>query len=122
MDTARRAFTDGDLATTERICAQVLASNSSDWRVWALLTETALLRGRPDAATVSADRAIALAPTNPIALALRAKCLFVKGETRQACAAVEAATQHLGEEPDALDAVGAIFSLLGLQQRARELF
>ena len=122
IDAARGAFAAGDLVATERICAQILGQNPCDWRAWALLTETALLRGRQDAANVSADRAVALAPTNPIALVLRAKCLFVSGETRQACAAAEAAAKHLGEEPDALDAVAAMFGLLGLQQRARELF
>ncbi|GLR85318.1 tetratricopeptide repeat-containing sulfotransferase family protein [Bradyrhizobium iriomotense] len=122
IDAARGAFAAGDLAGTERMCAQILGQNSNEWRAWALLTETALLRGRQDAASVSADRAVALAPTNPIALVLRAKCLFVAGETRQACAATEVAAEHLGKEPDALDAVGAMFGLLGLQQRARELF
>jgi len=122
IDAAGSAFAAGDLAATEQICARILGQNPSDWRAWALLTETALLRGRQDAATVSADRAVALAPTNPIALVLRAKRLFVAGETRQACAATEAAAKHLGEAPDALDAVGAMFGLLGLQQRARELF
>jgi tetratricopeptide (TPR) repeat protein len=122
LDAARGAFAAGDLAATERICAQILGQDASEWRAWALLTETALLRGRQDAANVSAHRAVALAPTNPIALVLRAKCLFVNGETREACAATEAAAKHLGEEPDALDAVGAMFGLLGLQQRARELF
>ncbi|MGV7217105.1 sulfotransferase [Bradyrhizobium sp. UFLA05-112] len=122
IDAARRAFAGGDLAATERICAQLLAGNSSDWRIWALLTETAFSRGRQDAAIVSADRAVALAPANPIALALRAKCLFVSGQTRQACEVTEAAAKHLGDAPDALDAVGAMFGLLGLQQRARELF
>ncbi len=122
IEAARRAFASGDLSSTETICAKVLAGNSSDWHAWALLTETALLRDRLDAATKSADRAVALAPTNPIALVLRAKCLFVKGEPRQACAATEVAARHAGEEPDALDAVGAMFGLLGLQQQARELF
>lgn len=122
IESARRAFAEGDLASTEAICAQILAGNSSDWRAWALLTETALLRDRPDAAMVSANRAVALAPTSPIALVLRAKCLFLNGETRQACAVAEVAANHAGEEPDALDAVGAMFGLLGLQGRARELF
>lgn len=122
IDAARRAFASGDLSSTETICAKVLAGNSSDWRAWALLTETALMRDRLDAAMVSAERAVALAPTNPIALVLRAKCLFVKGEARQASAATDVAARHAGEEPDALDAVGAMFGLLGLQQQARELF
>ncbi|QAU45800.1 sulfotransferase family protein [Bradyrhizobium guangzhouense] len=122
IEAARRAFASGDLSSTETICAKVLAGNSSDWRAWALLTETALMRDRLDAAAVSAERAVALAPTNPIALALRAKCLFVKGETREANAATDVAARHAGDEPDALDAVGAMFGLLGLQQQARELF
>lgn len=122
IDAARDAFAGGNLGAAEQICATVLGQNPSDWRAWALLTETALLRGRPDAAAVSADRAVALAPTNPIALVLRAKCLFMMGETRQACAATDVAAQHLDDAPDALDAVGAMFGLLGLQQRARELF
>src|SRR5690348_13857816 len=86
IEAARRAFASGDLTSTETICARVLAGNSSDWRAWALLTETALMRDRLDAAMASAERAVALAPTSPIALVLRAKCLFVKGDTRQACA------------------------------------
>ncbi|MDH6262693.1 sulfotransferase [Bradyrhizobium sp. BR13661] len=122
IEAARRAFASGDLSSTETICAAVLAGNSSNWRAWALLTETALLRDRLDAATASAERAVALAPTNPIALVLRAKCLFVNGEAREASAATEVAARHAGEEPDALDAVGAMFGLLGLQQQARELF
>lgn len=122
IEAARRAFASGDLSSTETICAKVLAGNSTDWRAWALLTETALMRDRLDAAAVSAERAVAFAPTNPIALVLRAKCLFVTGEARQASAATEAAARHAGEEPDALDAVGAMFGLLGLQQQARELF
>lgn len=122
VDTARRAFADGDIAAAETICAQILGRQPSDWRVWALLTETALLRGRPDAAAVSADRAVALAPSSPIALVLRAKCLFLTGKTLEACEATEEAARHLGGEAEALDAVGAMFALLGLQHRARELF
>lgn len=122
IEAARRAFASGDVSSTETICAKVLAGNPSDWRAWALLTETALLRDRLDAATASAERAVALVPTNPIAVVLRAKCLFVKGDARQANATTEVAASHAGEEPDALDAVGAMFGLLGLQQRAREFF
>jgi hypothetical protein len=122
MDAARRAFAGGDIAATERICALILGRDASDWRAWALLTETALLRVRPDAAIVCAERAVTLAPANPIALVLRAKCLFMTGETRRACEAAEAAARHLGHEAEALDAVGAMFGLLGLQDRARELF
>ena len=122
IDAARSAFAGGDLATAERICTQLLSRDASDWRVWALLTEAALLRGRWDAAIVSADRAVALAPTSPIALVLRAKCLFVGGRTPEACAATEEAARHLRGAADGFDAVGAMFGLLGLQHRASELF
>ncbi|MFB9269332.1 sulfotransferase [Bradyrhizobium erythrophlei] len=120
MEAARRAFANGDLSATERICAQVLSADAADWAAWALLTETALLRGRHDAAIVSADRAIALAPDNPIAHVLRAKCLFLDGEARAACESAEIAARFAAAAPEALDAVGAIFGLLGLQSRARE--
>ncbi len=121
METAHRAFSSGDVATAERICAQVLASMPHNEKAWALLTETALLRGRPDAAIVCADRAAALAPKDPIGHILRAKCLFMTGDAVQALEAAETASSVVGHAPEALDALGAIFSLLGLHQRAMEL-
>jgi len=122
IETARRAFAGGDLATTERICAEVLARTPDEGAAWALLTETALQRGRPDAAIVCANRAVALMPTDPIALILRAKCLFVSGEARAAFEAAEAAGQIIGDAPEAQDALGAIFGLLGLHAKAKQLF
>jgi tetratricopeptide (TPR) repeat protein len=122
MKAAQRAYAGGDLAMAERICAQVLARAPNDGAAWALLTETALQRGRPDAAIVCADRAIALMPNDPIALILRSKCLFVSGEARQALDAAEAASKMIGNAPEALDALGAMFGLLGLHRRAKEFF
>jgi tetratricopeptide (TPR) repeat protein len=122
IDAARAAFGAGDIAATERICAQLLAGNSDDWAAWCLLTETALQRGRYDAAIVCADRAVKLAPRHAIPLILRAKCLFSSGESREALAAAEAAAKRVGAAVDALDALGAMFGLLGLHGRAREFF
>jgi tetratricopeptide (TPR) repeat protein len=122
MEAARRAFADGDLAATERICAELLAGAQDNGTAWALLTETALQRGRPDAAIVCANRAVALMPKDPIALILRAKCLFVCGEARAAREAAEAASDVIGNAPEALDACGAIFGLLGLHQKAKQFF
>ncbi len=122
MQAARRAFANGDLATAERICSQVLARAPDDGTAWTLLTETALQRRRPDAAIVCANRAVALMPKDPIALVLRAKCLFVSGEARQAFEAAEAASKIIDGAPETLDALGAIFGLLGLHQRAKEFF
>jgi len=122
IETARRAFAGGDLATTERICAEVLARTPDEGAAWALLTETALQRGRPDAAIVCADRAVALMPKDPIALILRAKCLFVSGDARGAFEAAEAAARIIGDAPEAQDALGAIFGLLGLHAKAKQLF
>ncbi len=121
-EAARRALADGDLATTERICAQVLARAPDDGAAWALLTETAMQRGRPDAAIVCANRAVALMAEDPIAHILLAKCLFFSGETGKALAAAETASKIIGGAPQALDALGAIFGLLGLHKRAAELF
>ena len=122
IDAARRALRAGDIAATERICAEVLASNAENAAAWQLLTETALLRGRNDAAMVAADRAIALAPRDPIAQALRAKCLFFGGRITGALEATEVASRHVGSGAVALDAVGAMFGLLGLHDRAVSFF
>lgn len=122
MEEARRALSSGDLSTTERLCAEVLSFAPHDGRAWTLLTETALLRDRPDAAIVCADRAVTLLPNDPIAHIMRAKCLFFSGEIRLARDAAEAASQRIGTAPEAMDALGAIFGLLGQHHRALELF
>src|SRR5229473_5830616 len=122
INEARRAFANGDLATAERICSRVLAGTPDDGTAWALLTETALQRGRPDAAIVCANRAVALMPKDPIALVLRAKCLFASGEARGAFEAADAASRIIGDAPETLDACGAIFGLLGLHAKAKQLF
>jgi tetratricopeptide (TPR) repeat protein len=117
---ARRAFAEGDVTTVERICAQIVARAPDDGTAWALLTETALLRGRLDAAMICANRAIASMPADPIGFILRAKCLFVSGEVRAALEAAEAASRMVDNAPEALDPLGAIFGLLGRHGRARE--
>jgi tetratricopeptide (TPR) repeat protein len=122
MEAARRAFASGDLATAEQICSQVLARAPDDGNAWALLTETALQRGRPDAAIVCANRAVMLMPTDPIALILRAKCLFVSGDARGAFEAAEAASRMIDDAPETQDACGAMFGQLGLHQRAKPFF
>ncbi len=122
IDAARRAFADGDIAATESLCARILAQKPNQWAAWALLTETALQRGRADAAIVCAERAAALASNNPVPLILKAKCLFVSGKAREALAAAETAETIVGDTPEALDALGGIFGMLGLHARARSLF
>jgi len=119
---ARRAFAAGDLATAERICAEVLANRPDEATALALLTETALQRGRPKAAIVCARRAATLAPQDPIPAILLAKSLFMSGESRQALTATEAASDLVQDDVTALDALGAMFGLLGLHQRAKSCF
>ncbi len=119
---ARRAFAKGDVATVERICTQILAQSPREGRAWALLAETALLRGRPDAAIICADRAVEFMPSDPLPLSLRAKCRFVSGDARAALEAADAAAKRVGSGPEALDALGAIFGLLGRHARAKEFF
>jgi tetratricopeptide (TPR) repeat protein len=122
MDAARRSLASGDLSSVERICANVLASAPENGGAWALLTETALRRDRPDAAMICAERAVAFAPKDPIAHILRAKCLFLSGDAGGALEAAEAASRVVGAAPQALDALGAIFGLLGQHARAADLF
>jgi hypothetical protein len=122
MTEARRAFANGDVSTAERICAELVARAPDDGNAWALLTETALQRGRSDAAIICANRAVALLPNDPIPLILRAKCLFISGEARRAFEAAEAASRIAGNAPEAQDALGAIFGLLGLHKQAGEFF
>jgi tetratricopeptide (TPR) repeat protein len=122
MKTARRALAGGDLPKAERICQNVLAATPEYGSAWTLLTETALQRGRPDAAIVCAERAVALTPDDPIAHVMRAKCLFICGEAPAALAEAEVAAKLVGSAPAALDALGAIFGLLGLHARAMDLF
>ena len=122
IEAARLAFASGEIATTERICAEILARDANEWTAWALLTETALRRGRNDAAIVCADRAVELASGTALPLILRAKCLFLAGQARQALEAADMAAPLVGTSAEALDALGAIFGLLGLHDRARYLF
>jgi tetratricopeptide (TPR) repeat protein len=119
---ARCAFANGDLTTTELICADVLAHAPDDGAAWALLTETALQRGRLDAALICANRAVALMPKDGIGLVLRAKCLLVAGEAGAALEAAEAASKMINNAPETLDACGAIFGLLGSHRKARQFF
>jgi Flp pilus assembly protein TadD len=119
---ARRAFANGDLTTTELICSEVLARAPDDGAAWALLTETALQRGRLDAALICANRAVALMPKDGIGLILRAKCLFVSGEAGAALEAAETASKMMNNAPETLDACGAMFGLLGLHAKAKQFF
>jgi tetratricopeptide (TPR) repeat protein len=122
VDAARRALAGGDIMSAERLCAEIVTLDPKCAQAWMVLTETALLRNRPDAAIVSANYAATLAPDDPIAHTLRAKTLFVTGEAGQACRAAETALQVVGTAPEALDALGAVFGLLGQHQVAATLF
>lgn len=122
IEAAHRALAGGDLSSAERICAETLAAHPDSAQAWMLLIETALRRDRPDAAIVCADRAVALAPKDAVAHTLRAKCLFFSGDAGAARAAAETASRVIGTAPAALDALGAMFGLLGQHRRAAELF
>jgi predicted Zn-dependent protease len=108
VEAARQVFANADLPAAEQICKTVLPKAPDTGGVWAVLTETALARGRLDAALVSAKRAIALLPGDPIAHILQAKCLFLSGEAGDALAAAERASKIVGASPESLDALGAI--------------
>jgi tetratricopeptide (TPR) repeat protein len=118
---ARAALTRGDLRSAERLCASAVAADPGQGWAWFLLTETALLRERVDAAIKCAERAVALLPEDPLGYILQAKCLLATGEAAAARHSAESAAQLVGTAPEALDALGAIFGLLGQHARALEL-
>ena len=118
---ARTAFAQGDLATTERLCLQLAADVPEAAEPWSLLAETALRRGRPDAAIVCADKAVARGGGDPIAHLMRAKCLTIVGRLREAYDAAESGAEAVNGNVAALDGLGAIFSMLGDHMRAIEL-
>jgi tetratricopeptide (TPR) repeat protein len=118
---AREALTRGDLLTAERLCASAVAADPGRGWAWPLLTETALLRERVDAAVKCAERAVALLPEDPLGYILQAKCLLASGEAAAARRSAESAARLVGTAPEVLDALGAIFGLLGQPARALEL-
>jgi tetratricopeptide (TPR) repeat protein len=122
FDAAQSAFMRGDLAAAERLCVDVLSRAPGDSRPWSLLSETALRRGRPDAAIVAAEKAVALDGRDPMARLMRAKCLALDGRVAEAQEAAELGVRLAGGSSAALDGLGAIFSMIGRYDRARDLF
>ena len=118
---ARSALTRGDLTAAERLCARAAAADPAQGWAWLLLAETALLRERADAAIKCAERAVALLPDDPLAHILHAKCLLASGATLAARHAAESAARRVGTKAEALDALGALFGLLGQHARAWQL-
>ena len=100
----------------------MLARAPDNGTAWALLTETALQRGRVEAAIVCADRAVAFMPKDPIALILRAKCLFVSGEAAGALEAAEAASKMIGSAPKRWTHVARSSASWGYTKERRNLF
>ena len=119
---ARTAFARGDLATTENLCLTLIADFPQAAEPWNLLSETALRRGRPDAAIVCADKAVALNRRDPIAHLMHAKCLMLLGRLTEARAAADAGIGLASGDPVALDGFGAILSMLGDHAHAIVLF
>lgn len=121
LHAAREALAKGDVAGAERLCMALVQKTPAHAGAWALLAETALLRDRADAAIVCSERAIALAPGDPVAHIMQAKTRLQMGDLSEALAAAEAAAPLIGAAPDAADALAALFGLLGRHEHALEL-
>jgi Flp pilus assembly protein TadD len=117
---AQRALASGDVAAAERLCKSLIESAPQDARAWAILADTALLRNRPDAAIVCAERAVNLAPADAIAHIMRAKTLLHTGEFSAALQATRTAAGLTHIAADAADSLAALFGLLGQHRRALE--
>ncbi|ARN82106.1 hypothetical protein DSM21852_14880 [Methylocystis bryophila] len=120
-EAAQAALARGDIATAEQICARLVNANPGNGRAFALLTETALIRGRVDAALVCATRAVDGAPQDAIAHLMLAKARFAQNDLAGALDAAEAAASLSASSPQADDALGAIFGLLGRHEDAERL-
>jgi tetratricopeptide (TPR) repeat protein len=121
IDAARQSLASGDVASAERLCKALVDATPQHGPAWAMLAETALLRDRPDAAKVCADRAVALCPRDPIAHIMLTKTLLHSGEMVAALSAAETTSKFVDAAPEAADALAAIFGLLGKHSRALEL-
>src|SRR5271157_4912343 len=113
MGAAQAALARGDIATAEQICARLVSVDPRNGRAFALLTETALLRGRVDAALVCAARAVDGAPQDSIAHLMLAKARFAQSDLIGALDAAEKAATLPASSPQIDDALGAILGLLG---------
>jgi len=119
---AAAAFARGDLATTESLCLRLIENDPDAAAPWSLLAETALRRGRPDAAVVCAGKAVARDATDPIARLMQAKCLALVGRTQEARWAADEGVKLAAGNAAALEGLGAVFSMLGQHARALSLF
>jgi len=120
-ETAQAALARGDIATAEQICARLINIDSGNGRAFALLTETALLRGRIDAALVCAARAVDCAPEYAIAHLMLAKARFAQSDLVGALNALEKAASLPASSPEIDDAAGAMMGLLGRHEDALRL-
>ena len=118
---AQAALARGDIATAEQICARLVSVDPRNGRAFALLTETALLRGRVDAALVCAARAVDGAPQDAIAHLMLAKARFAQSDLIGALDAAEKAASLPASAPQVNDALGAILGLLGRHENAERL-
>lgn len=80
-----------------------------------------LLRNAPDALR-QIERLLAIEPTSPKLLLLRAQILLAMGELREACAAASAAQRHAPPDPVFFDALGSAFTRANDPQRALQAY
>lgn len=120
-EAAEAALARGDIATAEQMCARLIRVDSGNGRAFALLTETALLRGRIDAALVCAARAVDGAPQDGLAHLMLAKARFAQSDLVGALDALETAANLPASLPRIDDAVGAMMGLLGRHEDALRL-
>jgi tetratricopeptide (TPR) repeat protein len=89
---------------------------------WLLGSFVALLADQKEAALALIDGGLAAAPRNLECLVQRAECLWTLGRRREALAAADLAAEAAGDDPAALNAVGAFFIHATQYARAIALF
>jgi tetratricopeptide (TPR) repeat protein len=122
IETARQALASGDLDAAERLCRNMIAARPADAWPWTLRSEIALRLNQREAAVACAREAVRLDPRLLLAHVMHARSLLQQGDYAAALAAAEAAGGIETAPAEALDALGAVFGMLGRHHRALALF
>lgn len=113
-----RFIREGNWEGAEKACQELTSKHPDFVLGWYLGAQIAVRRTGLSAALGVLERALALAPTHPPALLLKAQCLAATGRLTEAVAVAGIAQAHAPPEAAFWDALGQVLSRSGEQLRA----
>ncbi|AKS40558.1 tetratricopeptide repeat-containing sulfotransferase family protein [Wenzhouxiangella marina] len=119
---ARRLIDANDIRRAGPLCEALVARYPDQASAWAVFGELWARVGELDRAAESLERACELDPGDHRHLAQRARYEALRGAHGSAMALAESALEGAGDDYWLLDTLGNVFSLVGEQARALELF